>query len=853
MSSSFDGIVVKGAKEHNLKDVNLTIPRNKITVVTGLSGSGKSSLAFDTLYAEGQRRYVEGLSSYARHFLDQLKKPEVDSVTGLSPAIAIEQQTTSTNPRSTLGTVTETYDLLRLLFSKIGVMHCPFHKKRMVSQSPEDILKFILSKNIKAGIHIYSPVVRSKKGSFADEIKKWIQSGYIKARVDGKTTDLGKISKLSKTHEHSIDLLIDKMPIEKTFSTRILEAIHISTKLSDGYVTVFNMDTKVDTTFSIQAACPECGHSPPEQEPRLFSFNNPRGYCPSCEGLGVLFEEQDVFNSEDEEAEDIDELSLQTCSECEGYRINKNALNVFINKKHIGQLTEQSIESLHSLLKKLRLTKKEKVITEKLLKNLLDKLTTLVDLGIGYLSLSRPTRTLSGGEAQRIRLATQLDSSLIGILYVLDEPSIGLHASDQDKLITALERLRDLGNTVILVEHDEETIRRANHIVDIGPRAGRFGGEILATGTPHGIASNRKSLTGQYLSGKKTSHIPYSKEQKAENYIEIKGASGNNLQNITVQFPLKNLIAITGVSGSGKSTLIVDTLYRAAMNHLYTPPRPSAPYKNITGLDLIDYVVEIDQKPIGRTSRSNPSTYVGLFSMIRDIYSHVPESRMKGYKPGRFSFNVKGGRCEACSGAGTVKVEMHFLADVFVLCEVCSGKRYNFETLHVKYRDKTIADVLDMSVGEALSFFKNHKHIQKKLDLLHRVGLDYIKLGQSSTTLSGGEAQRIKLAKELSKKSTGKTLYILDEPTTGLHFEDVRNLISLLQELVSSGNTVIVIEHNLDVIRSCSHVIDLGPGGGDRGGKIIATGSPEDVQKVKKSLTGKYLSLTSDKKNSVWR
>ncbi len=841
--SSFDDIIVKGAKEHNLKNVTLTIPRNKITVITGLSGSGKSSLAFDTLYAEGQRRYVEGLSSYARHFLDQLKKPEVDSIIGLSPAIAIEQQTTSTNPRSTLGTVTETYDLLRLLFSKIGVMHCPFHKTQLTSQSPEDILEFITSENIQKGLHIYSPVVRSKKGSFADEIKKWIKSGYLKARVDGKLTYLDRVSKLSKTREHSIDLLIDKMPVEKKFYTRILDALRTSVSLSDGYVTLFNMDTQTEITSSVKAVCPKCNHSPPEQEPRLFSFNNPKGACPSCEGLGVFLEEQDFSDRDSQNEKDLDELDLKTCLDCHGYRVNQDALSVLIKKKHIGEFTEQSIESLYNFLKKLTLTKKESLIADKLLKNLLTKLSTLISLGIGYLSLSRPTRTLSGGEAQRIRIATQLDSSLIGILYVLDEPSIGLHASDQDKLITALEKLRNLGNTVVLVEHDEETIRRANHIIDIGPRAGCLGGKILATGTPNHIAQNKKSLTGQYLSGKKTSYLPYSAKKALKKYIKITGASGNNLKNITVQFPLKNLIAITGVSGSGKSTLVIDTLYRAAMNHLYTPPRPSATYKTITGLDLIDYVIKIDQKPIGRTSRSNPSTYIGLFSMIRDLYSRIPESRMRGYKPGRFSFNIKGGRCEACSGTGTIKIEMHFLADVSVLCDVCSGQRYNFETLHIKYKGKTISDILDMSVGEAQSFLKNHKHIQRKLDLLHRVGLDYIKLGQSATTLSGGEAQRIKLAKELSKKSTGKTLYILDEPTTGLHFEDIKNLISLLQELVSIGNTVIIIEHNLDIIRSCSHVIDLGPYGGDKGGHIIASGSPEQIQKNKKSLTGQYLSL----------
>lgn len=842
------GIMVKGAREHNLKNIDVFIPRNKITVVTGLSGSGKSTLAFDTIYAEGQRRYVESLSAYARNFLEQLKKPDVDSITGLSPAIAIEQKTTSTNPRSTVGTVTEVYDYLRLLYAKVGVPVCPDHGVKLSGQSVDEIVSDILSLPKGAKIHILSPVVRTKKGEFMAEFQKWMKLGYVRARIDGEYIELEKATKLAKTKAHNIDLLIDRLVVKQDITHRLKESVESALRLSEGYLTVEVLDSKTEKTYSKNQACPVCGFNFPEIEPRLLSFNNPKGACPTCNGLGTLdFQDAGGFGNieagdDDDEETVVDELALRACPDCQGTRLRREARSILISKKNISELSELPIKKLIQFVASQTWSERDQIILSKLLKQLNSRLRILNELGVGYLNLNRAVRTLSGGESQRIRLATQLGSSLIGVLYVLDEPSIGLHARDQKQLLDALAELRDRGNTIVMVEHDEETIAQADKIIDLGPRAGVLGGSILSEGTPEEITKDKKSLTGQYLSHRKSSSIiksrPWGKES---NWIKIFGARGNNLKAVNLEIPLGTLTAVTGVSGSGKSTLIIDTLYRILANNFNKSKLQLPPFDKVTGLENLASVVEINQRPIGRTPRSNPATYVGLFSMIRDLYAQLPDSRMRGYTPGRFSFNVKGGRCEACQGAGQIRMEMHFLAEVFVQCDVCLGKRYNRETLGVKFRDKSIADVLGMDVAEALPFFTNHIRIHNKLDTLHRVGLDYITLGQSSTTLSGGEAQRIKLSKELSKRSTGKTLYILDEPTTGLHFEDVYKLLELLHELVDQGNTVVVIEHNLDVVRSSDYIVDLGPEGGDEGGEIVAMGRLEDLKKSKKSVTARFL------------
>ncbi|MDG0816134.1 excinuclease ABC subunit UvrA [Bdellovibrio svalbardensis] len=856
-----DGIVVKGAKEHNLKDVSVTIPRNKITVFTGLSGSGKSSLAFDTIYAEGQRRYVESLSAYARNFLEQLKKPEVDSITGLSPAIAIDQKSVSTNPRSTVGTVTEIYDYLRLLYAKLGVPECPTHHIPVASQTPQQIIEDVLKKSAGAKFYVLAPMASGKKGEFLAEFQKWAKKGFVKAKVDGKIIELDKATKLAKTKAHDIDLVVDQLILKDGLKLRLSESINTALSLAGGRVIIETL-TGERTNYSMHSACPVCGYGFPEIEPRLFSFNNPRGACPTCHGLGTidLVEEEQFSDGEvggkkldkvvykykgkktsDDDDEEGEEMELSDCPDCHGSRLKPEALNIKLGGRTIAELSDLSAVELREWMAQLQWKTKDQLIAEKIVKQILSRLDYLIRVGTSYLSLSRTSRTLSGGEAQRIRLATQVGSSLIGVLYVMDEPSIGLHPRDHHRLLDIIGELKDRGNTILLVEHDEDTIRYADFVVDLGPRAGSLGGEMMAQGTPEELEKNPKSLTGRYLSGEVRIPIPKVRRKGNGSVLRLLGATGNNLQNVDLEIPLGTFTTVTGVSGSGKSTLIIDTLYKILAQHFYKASAKASPYKKIEGLDKIDKVIDINQRPIGRTPRSTPATYVGLFPMIRDLFANLPDSKLRGYEPGRFSFNVKGGRCETCLGHGQIKVEMHFLSDVFVTCDTCLGKRYNRETLNIKYKNKSISDVLDMNVAEALEFFRNHSQIFRKLETLHRVGLDYMTLGQSSTTLSGGEAQRVKLSKELSRRGTGKTLYILDEPTTGLHFDDVRKLVELMQELADQGNTVLVIEHALEVIKVSDHVIDLGPDGGKAGGRIVAAGTPEQVAKVKDSETGKFL------------
>jgi excinuclease ABC subunit A len=860
----FDGIIVKGAKEHNLKDVSVMIPRNKITVFTGLSGSGKSSLAFDTVYAEGQRRYVESLSAYARNFLEQLKKPEVDSVTGLSPAIAIDQKSVSTNPRSTVGTVTEIYDYMRLLFAKVGVPECPIHHIPVSSQTPQQIIEEIFKKGTGAKFYILAPMAQGKKGEFMAEFTRWARKGFVKAQVDGKMIDLEKATKLAKTKTHDIDLVVDQIVLKDSMKLRLAESINTALSMANGRLILQTLDGK-RTAYSLHSACPECGYSFPEIEPRIFSFNNPRGACETCKGLGTpdLVEEEEysdgdvgarklekvkytykgkkVSSSNDEEEEESEEMSLSVCPECHGARLKKESLNVKIQERNIAELSDLGALELREWFKDTEWRAKDKMIAEKITKQINDRLDYLIRVGTGYLSLSRPSRTLSGGEAQRIRLATQVGSSLIGVLYVMDEPSIGLHPRDHHRLLNIIGELKERGNTIILVEHDEDTIRFADHVVDLGPRAGRLGGALMAEGTPEQLEKNPNSLTGKYLSGELRVPVPKARRKGNGQVLKLIGASGNNLHDVTMEIPLGTFTAVTGVSGSGKSTLIIDTLYKILAQRFYKANASPSPFQKLEGIEHIDKVIDINQRPIGRTPRSTPATYVGLFPMIRDLYANLPDSKLRGYPPGRFSFNVKGGRCETCMGHGQIRVEMHFMSDVFVMCETCMGARYNRETLNVKFKNKSIAEVLAMSVAEALEFFKSIPQIFRKLETLNRVGLDYMTLGQSSTTLSGGEAQRVKLSKELSKRGTGKTLYILDEPTTGLHFEDVRKLVELIQDLADQGNTLLVIEHNMEVVKCADHIIDLGPDGGKAGGHIVATGTPESVAKIKLSETGKFL------------
>ena len=933
-----DSIFIKGARTHNLKNVSLEIPRNKIVVITGLSGSGKSSLAFDTLYAEGQRRYVESLSTYARRFLSMMEKPDVDQIEGLSPAISIEQKSTSHNPRSTVGTVTEIYDYLRLLYSRIGTPVCPDHNEELRAKTVSEICDEILKLKEGSKIMIMAPVVRDKKGehlAIYDELRK---SGYVRVKVNGVVYPIEEFPDLEKNKKHNISAVIDRLVIKSgnDIRSRISESVETSLLLSDGLIEIEDLDSNSLNLFSSSFSCSQCGYSIPELEPRMFSFNNPHGACPKCDGLGVIqfFNEKQLIQDEDvsiangaikgwtrrnrfyyyqlrclsnhfdftlttkwkdypQKIKDIilwgtkekidfshrfrsgsriirkhrfegvipsterrfketdseyirNELaklmSESTCDECDGSRLNTYARNVFINNTQIHNITSMKITDALSFIKKMKLEGSKEKIAEKILKEIRDRLTFLEDVGLSYLTLDRSAETLSGGEAQRIRLASQIGSGLVGVTYVLDEPSIGLHQRDNTKLIKTLNNLKDLGNTVIVVEHDEEAIRSADHIIDIGPGAGKHGGEICAQGDIDAILKNKNSITAKFLSGKRKIKVPKKRTKVKDKNINIIDAHENNLKKISASIPVGLFTCITGVSGSGKSTLINQTLLPIS-SFLLNKSKLTKEIKceKIEGLDHHDNVISIDQSPIGRTPRSNPATYTGLFSHIRDLLSQTIEARSRGYKPGRFSFNVKGGRCEACQGDGMIKVEMHFLADVYVKCDVCNGKRYNEQTLEIKYKEKNISDILDMTVEDALTFFDAHPSIKKKLITLNDVGLGYITLGQSALTLSGGEAQRIKLAKELSKRSTGKTLFILDEPTTGLHFADIELLLKVLDRLKQQGNTVVVIEHNLDVIKTADWIIDLGPEGGSDGGTIVAEGTPEDVAKNKGSYTGEFL------------
>ena len=938
-----DNIFIKGARTHNLKNVSLEIPRNKIVVITGLSGSGKSSLAFDTLYAEGQRRYVESLSTYARRFLSMMEKPDVDQIEGLSPAISIEQKATSHNPRSTVGTVTEIYDYLRLLFSRIGTPVCPDHNEELKAKTVSEICDEILQLKENSKIMIMAPVIRGKKGEHLAVYEDLRKSGYVRVKVNGVVYPIEEFPDLEKNKKHDISAVIDRLVIKSDdeIRSRISESIETSLILSDGLVEVENIDSKSLNLYSSNFACSQCGYAIPELEPRMFSFNNPYGACDKCDGLGVVqfFNEKRLIQDDEvsiangaikgwtrrnrfyyyqlrclsnhfdfslttkwkdytQEIKDIilwgtkekidfshrfrsgsriirkhkfegvipsterrfketdseyirNELSKlmseTKCDECDGSRLNTYSRNVFINGTQIHNITSMRINDALNFIKEMKLKGAKKEIAAKILKEIKDRLTFLEDVGLSYLTLDRSAETLSGGEAQRIRLASQIGSGLVGVTYVLDEPSIGLHQRDNTKLIKTLENLKKLGNTVIVVEHDEEAIRSADHIIDIGPGAGKHGGEICAQGDIDAILKNKNSITAKYLSGKRKITIPNKRTDFGKDKIKIIKASENNLKDITVNIPIGLFTCITGVSGSGKSSLINQTLLPIS-SFMLNKSKLSKEIKceKIEGLDNLDKVISIDQSPIGRTPRSNPATYTGLFSHIRDLLSQTVEARSRGYKPGRFSFNVKGGRCEACQGDGMIKVEMHFLADVYVKCDICNGKRYNEQTLEVKYKEKNINDILNMTVEDALDFFDAHPSIKNKLMTLYDVGLGYITLGQSALTLSGGEAQRIKLAKELSKRSTGKTLFVLDEPTTGLHFADIELLLKVLNRLKEQGNTVVVIEHNLDVIKTADWIVDLGPEGGSDGGKIVAEGTPEAVAKIKKSFTGKFLKETLD-------
>ncbi len=936
-------IIIKGAKEHNLKNINLKIQRDKLTVITGLSGSGKSSLAFDTLYAEGQRKYVESLSSYARQFLGVMHKPNVQSIEGLSPAISIDQKTTSKNPRSTVGTVTEIYDYVRLLYARIGVPYCPHCHTKIEKQSLDQIIDNILKLEEGTRIQILSPVVRAKKGEFNKQLEEYQKNGFVRAKIDGDVVELSDEIKLSKTKKHQIDLIVDRLVIKEGIRSRLTESVETAMKYADKLVVVEIFDSNKNSKevlYSANYACPTCGFSFPELSPRMFSFNNPQGACPSCTGIGYLmrmdedliipdknktlydgvkafgsstmkkgetmakmyfesigkhygvdikvpikklpreFLEKILYGTGDEIIDfeytsyagtrrfsapfegviptlerrhrETKSNGMRTfyemymsnseCMDCHGTRLKPEILSIKIGDKNINELTEMPIREMKDYLKNLKLTKTELMISELILTEIDARLQFLIDVGLDYLTLSRSSGTLSGGEAQRIRLATQIGSGLTGVLYILDEPSIGLHQRDNNKLIATLKKLRDLGNTLLVVEHDEDTMYAADEIIDIGPGAGVHGGNIMAQGTAEEVKKVKDSITGQYLSGTKSIPVPKTRRKHYKNKVlQIKGATENNLKNITVDFPLGVFTCVTGVSGSGKSTLVNEILYKTVAKQINGSNLKPGKCKGIKGLEYIDKIINIDQSPIGRTPRSNPATYTGVFDMIRDLFAATNEAKLRGYSKGRFSFNVPGGRCESCNGDGVHKIEMQFLADVYVPCEVCKGTRYNYETLEVKYKGKSIADVLDMTVEEALEFFDKIPRIKQKIQTLYDVGLSYIKLGQPSTTLSGGEAQRVKLATELSKKATGKTLYILDEPTTGLHIADVHKLVNILQRLVDTGNSIIVIEHNLDLIKTADYIIDLGPEGGNSGGQVVAVGSPEQICKNERSYTGKFL------------
>ena len=932
-------ITIKGAREHNLKNLSLTLPREKLVVITGLSGSGKSSLAFDTIYAEGQRRYVESLSAYARQFLELMEKPDVDSIDGLSPAISIEQKTSSRNPRSTVGTVTEIYDYLRLLYARIGKVFCYGCGRQIASQTVQHIVDQVQAIPIGKKVMILSPVARNRKGEFKKEILDMKRKGFVRARINGEVRSLDEEIVLNKKFKHTLEIVVDRLVIKENMGKRLADSVETALNHGEGSLVVTILDNKEkpqELLFSEKFACSYCNISYPELEPRLFSFNNPQGACAQCDGLGIkmvidpelvvpdprlsirdgalkpwekrssiyfhqmldtisshfkfklstpfqklskkirdvllfgsgdepikyYFEKDgrkqfytDTFDGvipdlkrryrETDSSSTREEITRYmrplSCQTCEGDRLRKEAVSVKIAGLNIVELTAFSIGQAYQYFQKLTLTRQEHNIARRIVKEIKERLGFLTNVGLEYLSLDRSSATLSGGESQRIRLATQIGSSLMGVLYVLDEPSIGLHQRDNDRLLNTLFRLRDLGNTVIVVEHDEATIRSADYVVDLGPGAGVHGGETIFAGSPRSLLKCKDSLTGQYLSGKKKIPLPKTRRKGNGKILEIHGARENNLKEISVKIPLGCFVCVTGVSGSGKSTLTIDILYKALARHFWNSMDKPGEFKKIQGLQWLDKVIDIDQSPIGRTPRSNPATYTGVFTLVRELFSQVPESRVRGYKPGRFSFNVKGGRCEACQGDGVIKIEMHFLPDVFVTCEVCQGKRFNRETLEILYKGKNIADILNMTAEEAKEFFINIPSIKTKLQTITDVGLDYIRLGQQATTLSGGEAQRVKLSKELSKRSTGRTLYILDEPTTGLHFADIENLLRVLDKLVDSGNTVIIIEHNMDVIKTADHIIDLGPEGGDGGGQVLAEGPPEKVAKIKGSYTGKYL------------
>ena len=828
-----NSIVIKGAREHNLKNIDVTIPRDRLVVITGLSGSGKSSLAFDTIYAEGQRRYVESLSAYARQFLEQMGKPDVDSIEGLSPAISIEQKSTSHNPRSTVGTVTEIYDYLRLLFARVGRPSCFQCGEEITAQTVQQMVDAIGSLPEGSKFQLLAPIVRGRKGEYRKELLDMRRAGYVRARIDGKLVDLDEDITLDKQKKHTIEIVVDRLVMKSgdALMRRLADSVETSLKLTGGLVGVLTDNGNV-SLYSEKLACIRCGVSYPEITPRVFSFNSPHGACPACDGIG--------YTMPPDGPDDEDFTLLEPCEVWKGARLRPESLSVKVATQSIAEVTHLSVRAAADFFNSLKLTERELVIAHRILKEIRERLGFLVNVGLDYLTLDRAAATLSGGEGQRIRLATQIGSGLVGVLYILDEPSIGLHQRDNRRLLQTLLRLRDLGNTVVVVEHDTETMMAADHLLDMGPGAGTHGGQIIAQGTPIDVMGNLDSLTGQYLRGTQMVTLPR-RQRKAKGLLSIVGATKHNLKGMTAKIPLGLLTCVTGVSGSGKSTLVLEVLFHSLSQLLYHKKPKIDGCKELLGADALDKVIDIDQSPIGRTPRSNPATYTGLFGFIRDLYSNLPESRVRGYKPGRYSFNVKGGRCEACQGDGLIKIEMHFLPDVYVTCEVCKGQRYNRETMEIHHKGKSIADVLNMTVDDAVEFFEHIPFIKRKLDTLHDVGLHYVKLGKSATTLSGGEAQRVKLSRELSKRPTGRTMYILDEPTTGLHFADVQRLLDVLDRLVEAGNTVVVIEHNLDVIKNADWVIDLGPEGGDRGGEIVAEGSPKEIAKSKRSYTGQVL------------
>lgn len=833
-------IVIKGAREHNLKNIDLEIPRERLVVITGVSGSGKSSLAFDTLYAEGQRRYVESLSAYARQFLEQMERPDVDSIEGLSPAIAIEQRNASQNPRSTVGTATEIYDHLRLLYARIGRPHCYQCGREISAQTVQQMVDRILSLPRQTRLHVLAPIARGRKGEYRKELQALAQAGFARVRIDGKFYELEEKVALRKSQSHDIDLVVDRLVLAEGLERRLADSLELASRYGDEVVKIEILSDRksggrTEMLFSQKFACVQCGVSYPEITPRIFSFNSPHGACSACGGLGV---KADV----DWIAEDPQRfMEARACGECMGTRLRRESLHVKIGGRSIAEVTSLTIKESLAFFSLLELGSQEEAVARRLLKEIVSRLHFMIQVGLDYLSLDRASATLSGGEVQRIRLATQIGSSLVGVLYILDEPTIGLHQRDNTRLLSILKQMRDLGNTVLIVEHDQETILAADHVIDMGPGAGLNGGELVAQGTPEEIMRNERSLTGQYLSGRMEIPIPGQRRIRDLKRLVLRGARQNNLKGITVGFPIGAMTCVTGVSGSGKSSLVVDTLWRAMAQRLHRSKGRPGRFDEIIGWEHFDRVISIDQSPIGRTPRSNPATYTGLFSHVRDLFAQLPEARVRGYEPGRFSFNVKGGRCEACSGDGIIRVAMHFLPDVFVPCEVCRGRRYNRETLEVLYKGRSIADILDLTVSEALEALGNIPSIREKLQVLKDVGLGYLHLSQPAPSLSGGEAQRIKLARDLSKRSRGRSLYILDEPTTGLHFDDIKKLLAVLSRLIDAGNTVVVIEHNLDVIKSADYVIDLGPEGGDSGGEVIAEGTPEDVSLVAKSYTGQFL------------